>query len=50
MPSARDAREWAANGDYPHSRPPQAILPEEAKVEIRQAFERAGLVRQLAGV
>jgi 4-hydroxy-tetrahydrodipicolinate synthase len=37
-------------GDYPHSRPPQAILPEEAKVDIKQAFETAGLVRQLAGV
>ncbi|MFC5746330.1 dihydrodipicolinate synthase family protein [Actinomadura rugatobispora] len=30
-------------GDHPHSRPPQAILPEEAKAQIRQAYERAGL-------
>jgi 4-hydroxy-tetrahydrodipicolinate synthase len=33
-------------GDYPHSRPPQAVLPEEAKVDIRKAFENAGLARQ----
>ena len=30
-------------GDYPHSRPPQAILPDEAKVQIRAAYEEAGL-------
>lgn len=35
-------------GDYPHSRAPQAILPEEAKVQIRTAFENAGLAKQLA--
>jgi 4-hydroxy-tetrahydrodipicolinate synthase len=35
-------------GDYPHSRPPQAILPEEAKVQIRATFEQAGLAKQLA--
>ena len=35
-------------GDYPHSRPPQAILPEEAKVQIRTAYENAGLAKQLA--
>jgi 4-hydroxy-tetrahydrodipicolinate synthase len=37
-------------GDYPHSRPPQAILPEEAKVQIRATFEKAGLARQPANV
>jgi len=37
-------------GDYPHSRPPQAVLPEEAKVDIRKAFENAGLARQPAHV
>lgn len=31
-------------GDYPHSRAPQAVLPEVAKVEIRDAFLRYGLV------
>jgi 4-hydroxy-tetrahydrodipicolinate synthase len=31
-------------GDYPHSRAPQAVLPEVAKVEIRDAFRRYGLV------
>jgi 4-hydroxy-tetrahydrodipicolinate synthase len=31
-------------GDYPHSRPPQAVLPEAAKTQIRQAYERLGLV------
>ena len=30
-------------GDYPHCRPPQAILPDEAKVQIRAAYEEAGL-------
>ncbi len=35
-------------GDYPHSRPPQAILPDVAKGEIRAAFERAGLAKELA--
>jgi 4-hydroxy-tetrahydrodipicolinate synthase len=30
-------------GDYPHSRAPQAILPEEAKAQIRAAYEKAGL-------
>jgi 4-hydroxy-tetrahydrodipicolinate synthase len=37
-------------GDYPHSRPPQAMLPDEAKVQIRRAFEKAGLARQPAAV
>jgi len=35
-------------GDYPHSRPPQAILPEAAKVQIRKTFENAGLAKHLA--
>jgi 4-hydroxy-tetrahydrodipicolinate synthase len=30
-------------GDYPHGRPPQGILPEEAKAQIRAAYDRAGL-------
>ena len=30
-------------GDYPHSRPPQGILPEVAKTQIRTGLERAGL-------
>ena len=33
-------------GDYPHSRPPQAILPDQAKVEIRAAYEEAGLTAE----
>jgi 4-hydroxy-tetrahydrodipicolinate synthase len=35
-------------GDYPHSRPPQAILPEEGKKQIRATYERAGYAKQLA--
>jgi len=35
-------------GDYPHSRPPQGILPEAAKRQIRTAFERVGFAKQLA--
>ncbi|CAJ1579554.1 dihydrodipicolinate synthase family protein [[Mycobacterium] wendilense] len=31
-------------GSYPHSRPPQALLPEEAKVQIEAAYRRWGLV------
>ncbi len=31
-------------GRYPHSRPPQALLPEEAKVQIEAAYRRWGLV------
>jgi 4-hydroxy-tetrahydrodipicolinate synthase len=31
-------------GDYPESRPPQAILPEEAKAQIRAAYEAAGMI------
>lgn len=30
-------------GDYPHSRPPQGILPDEAKTQIRSAIENADL-------
>lgn len=33
-------------GDYPHSRPPQAELPEQARVQIRDAYQRFGLVDQ----
>lgn len=36
-------------GDYPYSRPPQALLPEEAKVQIRKNYESLGLARPLAG-
>lgn len=35
-------------GDHPHGRPPQALLPDEAKAQIRRAFERAGLAKQPA--
>jgi 4-hydroxy-tetrahydrodipicolinate synthase len=35
-------------GNYPHSRPPQGILPEIAKEQIRAAFARAGFAKQLA--
>ena len=31
-------------GDYPHSRPPQAVLPEEGKTQIRTAYQRFGLI------
>ncbi|OBA78634.1 dihydrodipicolinate synthase family protein [Mycobacterium sp. 1164966.3] len=31
-------------GAYPHSRPPQAELPDEAKVQIRNAYRRLGLI------
>jgi 4-hydroxy-tetrahydrodipicolinate synthase len=31
-------------GDYPHSRPPQAEFPEAGKAQIRQAYERSGLI------
>jgi 4-hydroxy-tetrahydrodipicolinate synthase len=30
-------------GDYPHSRAPQAILPEHAKAQLRAAYDAAGL-------
>jgi 4-hydroxy-tetrahydrodipicolinate synthase len=32
-------------GDYPHSRPPQAILPDYIKDQIRTAYEKSGLVK-----
>lgn len=35
-------------GDYPHSRPPQAILPDAGQQQIRRAFQRAGLAKQAA--
>ena len=31
-------------GDYPHSRPPQAELPPEAKAQIEGAYQRLGLM------
>jgi 4-hydroxy-tetrahydrodipicolinate synthase len=31
-------------GNYPFSRPPQAVLPEEAREQIRTAYEKAGMV------
>ena len=31
-------------GDYPHSRPPQAQLPPEAKTQIENAYRRLGLI------
>lgn len=30
-------------GDYPGSRPPQGVLPEEARTQIREALEGAGM-------
>jgi len=30
-------------GDYPHSRPPQGFLPEEAKTQIRRTLEEAAM-------
>ncbi len=35
-------------GDFPHSRPPQGVLPEAAKQQIRTAFERVGFAKELA--
>ncbi|HEX4532337.1 MAG TPA: dihydrodipicolinate synthase family protein [Acidimicrobiia bacterium] len=37
-------------GDYPHSRPPQAILPEVAKEQIRALYESVGFAKQLTNV
>ena len=34
-------------GDYPHSRPPQGILPEAAKEQIRATYEKLGMARPL---
>lgn len=31
-------------GDYPHSRPPQGVLPNAAKAQIRAAYEQVGLI------
>jgi len=31
-------------GAYPHSRPPQAELPEEGRAQIRSAYQRFGLI------
>ena len=37
-------------GDYPHSRPPQADLPDDgARTQIRAAYRRLGLVDGLSG-
>jgi 4-hydroxy-tetrahydrodipicolinate synthase len=36
-------------GDYAESRPPQGVLPEEAKQQIALAFQRAGLACELSG-
>jgi 4-hydroxy-tetrahydrodipicolinate synthase len=33
-------------GDYPFSRPPQGVLPEKAKAQIRRALEAAGMAGQ----
>ena len=33
-------------GNYPHSRPPQAKLPDEARAQIQTAYRRLGLVDQ----
>ncbi len=35
-------------GDYPHSRPPQGILPEAAKTQIRDLYQSVGFAKQLA--
>ena len=37
-------------GDYPHSRPPQGILPEAAKEQIRGLYESVGFAKQLTNV
>ena len=31
-------------GSYPHSRPPQAVLPPEAKAQLEDAYRRLGLI------
>lgn len=31
-------------GDYPHSRPPQALLPDAAKAQIETAYRKLGLI------
>ena len=37
-------------GDYPHSRPPQGFLPDEAKRQIREAYESVGMAKEPVGV
>jgi 4-hydroxy-tetrahydrodipicolinate synthase len=37
-------------GEYPYSRPPQALLPDAAKAQIRATYERVGFARQAANV
>lgn len=45
-----DAFKYAASvlglpvGDYPHSRPPQAMLPDAAKTQIEAAYRKLGLI------
>jgi 4-hydroxy-tetrahydrodipicolinate synthase len=36
-------------GDYPHSRPPQAILPDAAKEQITAAYQKAGFAKHPVG-
>jgi 4-hydroxy-tetrahydrodipicolinate synthase len=31
-------------GSYPESRPPQAKLPDQARIDIRAAYRRFGLI------
>src|SRR6478735_2894291 len=33
-------------GDYPHSRPPQAELPDKGRAQIRTAYQRLGLIAE----
>jgi 4-hydroxy-tetrahydrodipicolinate synthase len=33
-------------GDYPHSRPPQAEVPDEGRAQIRTAYQRLGLIAE----
>jgi 4-hydroxy-tetrahydrodipicolinate synthase len=35
-------------GDFPYSRPPQALLPQSARDEIRRAFENSGMAGKAA--
>ena len=37
-------------GDDPHSRPPQGILPDQAKADIRALYESVGFAKQLTNV
>jgi 4-hydroxy-tetrahydrodipicolinate synthase len=36
-------------GDYPHSRPPQAILPDAARAQITAAYAKAGFAKHPIG-